>query len=230
MKKIFFLTLSFALVGCAQHVWVKPGGTNDDFARDRYACLQTSQQSFSRSSAVNTGGISAVGVTTASSVSGSETNLELVDACMNSKGWRLRDKESLTQAKAERSNESLVRTERSAGSKNGLQVLRTSSKSIASNLPLCVGTNVRIWNDCIGTVRYPNGNIYAGEYKSGKRDGWGTIQIFAIGVPRPGWIAAQEQSVYRGEFKNDMINGWGVITSDSGKVTNGKFKNNVLIK
>ncbi|WP_157610277.1 hypothetical protein [Variovorax sp. Root434] len=30
--------------GCAQNLWNKPGASKDDFASDRYACLQGAQQ------------------------------------------------------------------------------------------------------------------------------------------------------------------------------------------
>jgi hypothetical protein len=43
---IFFSCALAALLpaGCAPQVWVKPGASAQDFANDKYTCLQQSQQ------------------------------------------------------------------------------------------------------------------------------------------------------------------------------------------
>lgn len=68
-----------ALSGCAQS-WFKPGGNAGEFAKDRYDCLQNSQQAQSSFSfnAVS-GGAS----------SGMATNGPLFNACMNARGYTL---------------------------------------------------------------------------------------------------------------------------------------------
>ena len=38
------IVIGLTVVGCAPLVWTKPGGTQSEFAEDRYACLQESQQ------------------------------------------------------------------------------------------------------------------------------------------------------------------------------------------
>ena len=64
------------LVGCARSVWVKPGASQQDFATDKYECLQQSQQPHAYVNAY--GG-----------ASGSVTNAELFNSCMNARGWYL---------------------------------------------------------------------------------------------------------------------------------------------
>jgi hypothetical protein len=68
------------LGGCAQTLWNKPGASKDDFASDRYACLQGSQQQSGTAFFNRYGGAAS---------SGMATNGGLFDACMNSKGWTL---------------------------------------------------------------------------------------------------------------------------------------------
>jgi hypothetical protein len=50
MKQVLIGLLVIALCGCAtapKTLWVKPGGTQEDFALDRYECAQQSQTSWS---------------------------------------------------------------------------------------------------------------------------------------------------------------------------------------
>ncbi len=84
-KEIFraiSLVTVISLAGCAQQLWVKPGASQNDFASDRYACLQESQQQGS-SARVNAYGGAAE--------SGSYTNQGLFISCMTAKGWAMQD-------------------------------------------------------------------------------------------------------------------------------------------
>ena len=86
---MFFLSL---LVGCAgtHSVWVKPGAKDNDFNKEKYACMQSAQQPYASSIGYNSGGIvSPSAITTASSSAGIATNEQLFNACMNAKGWTL---------------------------------------------------------------------------------------------------------------------------------------------
>ncbi len=83
------------------------------------------------------------------------------------------------------------------------------------------------WDHCIGAVRYPNGNIYRGEYHHGMREGLGFIVINAAGVSDKNSILSNEQSVYAGEFHGDRLNGHGVWFTKSGKGYSGTFLDNV---
>jgi hypothetical protein len=77
------LACSLALVSCAaqpQSLWLKPGATKEDFNKDRYACMQQSQQPNSVAYLDKYGGVSNSKVI---------TNGSLFDACMNASGWYL---------------------------------------------------------------------------------------------------------------------------------------------
>lgn len=71
---------TFALGGCQQPWWNKPGASTDDFNADKYQCMQGSQQQTSSAYISRYGG---------SASSGQSTNEPLFAACMNAKGWTL---------------------------------------------------------------------------------------------------------------------------------------------
>ena len=75
----------------------------------------------------------------------------------------------------------------------------------------CFGS-VYSWNNCFGLDKFPDGDIYEGEFKNGKRHGKG-IYTFADG----------EKHI--GEFKNDTLNGRGISFFISGNKYEGEFKN-----
>lgn len=77
------ISLVFILSACAtpaSYQWIKQGASDNDFAKDRYACLQESQQRVSGSYVNRYGGSSSNTVV---------TNETLFESCMNSRGWRL---------------------------------------------------------------------------------------------------------------------------------------------
>ena len=76
--------ISLSLFGCAQNLWIKPNSTQAEFERDRYNCLQDSQQRVG-SAQVNAYGGSAINTVT--------TNNMLYSGCMGAKGWSLQSKE-----------------------------------------------------------------------------------------------------------------------------------------
>jgi hypothetical protein len=63
-----------------------------------------------------------------------------------------------------------------------------------------------------GTVTYPNGNKYIGEFKNSEINGQGTLH-YADG------------SKYIGEFKNSEFNGQGTLYYANGDYCTGKFNN-----
>lgn len=83
------------LTGCAK-VWVKPGASTDDFNKDKYACLQQSQQQVS---------VLAVGKYSGYGQSGQETNAMLYNSCMNSRGWSLTSQEAAASANSKAKND-----------------------------------------------------------------------------------------------------------------------------
>lgn len=81
MKKLILIVpIGLTILGCVPIGWQKQGASQDDFARDRYTCLQQSQQSASSAYVNGNGGIAN---------SGSITNGGLFGACMNASGWYL---------------------------------------------------------------------------------------------------------------------------------------------
>jgi hypothetical protein len=136
----------------------------------------------------------------ASSNIGAVTNTQLYNACMRSKGWQLR-----------------------------LQERAVSYDTPASSLSYCIGNNPRVWNNCVGTYTYPNGNKYSGEYRNGQRDGKGTMNIVAKGASNKNYIGSDIPATYVGEFRHDQLNGHGVLTKENGDRIEGIFVDNVLV-
>ena len=75
------------------------------------------------------------------------------------------------------------------------------------NLPACRGSDVSKWNKCVGTATFTSGNKYAGDYKDGKRNGFG-VYTFTNG------------NKYVGEFKDGDYNGLGAMYASNGSVIN----------
>jgi hypothetical protein len=94
MVKRFIAAVPALLVlfGCAaqQTVWMKPGSTQEGFNKDRYSCMQQSQQRVSTAFVSQYGG---------SSSNHEITNANLFNACMNAQGYTLQQKASVEQAK-----------------------------------------------------------------------------------------------------------------------------------
>ena len=80
-------------------------------------------------------------------------------------------------------------------------------------------------NDCIegvcingqGTILYPNGDIYVGQFKGGAPHGKGT-KTWANGTK------------YVGEFKDGKYHGQGTLTHPDGRKCVGKFKNGEFVE
>lgn len=79
---------SVLLFGCAP-VWVKPGASQNDFAQDKYSCLQQSQQRVSGAYVNAYGGVAS---------DKPVTNEGLFNACMQSRGWSLQSRDSVAQS------------------------------------------------------------------------------------------------------------------------------------
>ena len=92
MKKLSAVIIPSFLLACAsapEWTWQKPNSSETDFHNTQYICLQKSQQPFSTSSAINSGGlISPDSISSRSFSSGMMTNAALFEACMLSNGWK----------------------------------------------------------------------------------------------------------------------------------------------
>lgn len=77
------------------------------------------------------------------------------------------------------------------------------------------------------TLRYPNGNLYRGEFFNGRREGVGMIEIHITGTPDDTSIRTPVSSIYVGKFKGDRLNVPGMIFMP-GAGFYGTFANNLL--
>lgn len=107
--------------------------------------------------------------------------------------------------------------------------LRAASNAISSDEPnmSCGETYSPSWDNCVGAVRYPNGNIYRGEFHHGAREGLGFIVINAKGTSDSNNILSNEPAVYAGEFRANKLNGRGVWFPQSGDAYSSRFVDNI---
>jgi hypothetical protein len=104
IKLIFILGVLF---GCANNkVWVNPNKNSRQFDNEKYLCMQQNTgnvcRQFSGSNSQHcqpnalTGGVDCFGSSSPGGTScQNETNWQMFNACMESKGWRLVDKQEL---------------------------------------------------------------------------------------------------------------------------------------
>lgn len=98
---ILVVMAALGLSACAK-TWVKPGSTQADFDKDRYECLQRSQQQVTSYS---------YGVYGGSGGTEQKTNNVLFNTCMNSKGWSLRNQKEVVDAKDKLTQDYLANNE-----------------------------------------------------------------------------------------------------------------------
>jgi hypothetical protein len=65
----------------------------------------------------------------------------------------------------------------------------------------CSGASSAGWSNCVGVYRFPNGNVYLGEFADGRPGGIGMLQVRG---PVP--------SVYVGEFDGGSPSGRGAVS------------------
>src|SRR6185437_15968057 len=75
----------------------------------------------------------------------------------------------------------------------------------------CPGEASADWTDCIGTYRFPNGNVYRGEFAHGLPEGIGVLQVRAAGSPDDSQVSLPSPGVYVGEFKDGQFSGHGAV-------------------
>lgn len=85
MKEIKFI-LPLALIACAPSLWVKPGASQSEFAKDKYDCIQQSQQRVAGFSINKSGG---------SASDTMQTNENIFATCLNARGWYLTRQEQI---------------------------------------------------------------------------------------------------------------------------------------
>ena len=67
------------------------------------------------------------------------------------------------------------------------------------------------WTNCIGTYRFPDGNVYRGEFARGLPAGIGLLQVRAIGSSDPAEVRLPMPGIYVGQFKDGKLSGQGAV-------------------
>ncbi len=92
----------------------------------------------------------------------------------------------------------------------------------------------------ISTYTYPNGGIYEGAWKDGKRNGQGTYTYPDGGIYKGEWkddgangqgiLSYSDGSVYVGKFRNSKRHGWGTMISPEGTKYEGDWRNGEFVE
>jgi len=91
----------------------------------------------------------------------------------------------------------------------------------------CQGDISAAWTNCIGKYRFPNGNVYRGEFAHGVPEGIGMLQVEATGSPDATQVRLPASGVYVGQFKSGKLSGQGVVVM-SGDGYFGTFSDNTF--
>ena len=59
--------------------------------------------------------------------------------------------------------------------------------------------------------RFPNGNVYRGEFAHGVPEGIGMLQVEALGSPDATQVRLPALGVYVGQFKDGKLSGQGAV-------------------
>jgi len=91
----------------------------------------------------------------------------------------------------------------------------------------CTGESSSGWTNCIGVYRFPDGNVYSGEFADGLPDGIGTLQVDASGSSDSAQVRLPKPGMYVGEFKRGKLSGKGAVCmTDAGYF--GTFRDNTF--
>jgi hypothetical protein len=91
----------------------------------------------------------------------------------------------------------------------------------------CRGDISAAWTNCIGMYRFPNGNVYRGEFAHGVPEGIGMLQVEAVGSPDATQVRLPARGVYVGQFKDGKPSGQGAVVM-SGDGYFGTFSDNTF--
>ena len=120
-----------------------------------------------------------------------------------------------------------------------------SFKTHKTKLPKCnIKINATKWNNCFGTYKNPQGDVYIGEFKEGNYHGNGTYTFSSSGklsgqVYTGEWSNGKRNGIginvwsdgekYIGEWHNDKREGFGTNSYSNGKIEKGYWKNDKFV-
>jgi len=114
--------------------------------------------------------------------------------------------------------------------KSGVAYAGTFKNNIAQSdltQKQCAGESSAGWTNCIGVYRFPDGNVYRGEFADGLPNGIGMLQIDAIGSSDATQVRLPVPGIYVGQFKSGKLSGQGAVSMvDAGYL--GTFRDNAF--
>lgn len=75
----------------------------------------------------------------------------------------------------------------------------------------CSGDISADWTNCIATYRFPDGNVYRGEFAHGLPDGIGMLDVEAKGSSDATHVRLPMPGIYVGRFKDGKLSGRGAV-------------------
>lgn len=121
--------------------------------------------------------------------------------------------------------------------KSGLAYAGTFKDNIAQpdlTQKECRGEVSKDWTNCVGTHRFPGGNVYRGEFSHGLPEGIGMLEVNAVGGPEATQVRLPLPGVYVGQFKDGKLSGQGAVVMSGagyfGTFSDNTFKPNALEK
>ncbi len=91
----------------------------------------------------------------------------------------------------------------------------------------CQGEISINWTNCVGTHRFPDGNVYRGEFAHGLPKGIGMLEVNAVGSPDATPVRLPLPGVYVGQFEDGKLSGRGAVVM-LGAGYFGTFNDNVF--
>lgn len=196
-----------APVNKVERMLYKPDITQQEYAKDRFECMKESQQTTYQARGATGGGIFYEPGSAKSEV---VTNQELYDLCMQARGYRFTEGNSLPSDFTGRApftygNGDTYEGDWVNGKQHGKGIYTTPNG----------GRLDADWfnGDALkGTFNYANGNKYVGEFVNSKRQGKGTFT----------WKSGD---TYQGDWMNDRPQGKGTYTGADGRKYEGDWVN-----
>ena len=121
----------------------------------------------------------------------------------------------------------------------GILVLSLLWCNVGFALPECKGKTYALWNDCVGSAKVPNSKaVYTGSWKKGKPEGKGSLRWpdgehfkgdFKNGyMDGFGTYHFNDGRIYVGEIKKDERHGQGTTSWPDGEKYEGEYKNDQM--